>query len=138
MPSLQACALRGCCRSGSTRFNISPMRRRARRGRAKAVRALAVTATSVLFFQPAGAMLREHRTRCRRPPGARRIRLRRFVRTTPLIQDRLDPAPCGFLFVTSHEEREAAVDHVEQQTLIRLHLAFAEEPVEREIEVDAC
>ena len=70
-------------------------------------------------------------------PRARRIRLRRLQRACPFVQDRLDPAPRGFLFVASHEEGEAAVDHVEQQALVRLHLPFLEELVEREVEVHA-
>ncbi len=61
----------------------------------------------------------------------------RLVGRRPFVEDRFDPTPRRFLLVAPHEQREAAVDHVEQQTLIRLHLPFAEELVEREVEVDA-
>lgn len=54
----------------------------------------------------------------------------------PGFTDRVDPLPGGVEFITPHEQHQVAFDHIRQQTLIGVELAFAKRLTEVETQVD--
>src|SRR5690349_20658588 len=88
------------------------------------IRSVTSATTSFSFWVieslvPAVAVSLGQSDRGRGPPGAGRIRLHQLARRAPAVLDAVDPVPRGLDFVAAHEQRRVALEHVEQQALVR-------------------
>lgn len=52
--------------------------------------------------------------------------LNQLVVQFPSLKDRIDPAPCSFHFIATHEQRLIASNNVHDQTFISIGITFAE------------
>ncbi len=59
-------------------------------------------------------------------PCSCRVALHRLAVQLPTLQDRIDPAPCGFNFVAPHEQRLVAANHIHDEAFIGIRIALAE------------
>src|SRR5690349_1298649 len=81
---------------------------------------------SLQLVSPCKPVPPDQRTGRRRTPAARGINLGRLVVLLPRLADRIDPLPRGVEFVTTHEQRQVALQHVGKQALISIEPAGLE------------
>src|SRR6185369_1761580 len=51
-------------------------------------------------------------------PAAVDVGTREIIHLAPCLTDRIDPAPCRFHFVPSHEQGGVSADHIHQQPFV--------------------